>query len=307
MADALIASLIGGLVGAGELLARYRSDPKRLLRAFSAWLYVLMNAGASCGALALIHGFNWTFGAETVEGQRLTQVLVAGFGAVALFRTSLFVTRIGNQDIGIGPSTVLTVFLNTIDGEVDRVQAEDRSKIVSKAMNGLSFERSYVALPTYCLALMQNVSHDNQEVLGAAIAKLRNTDMDDDLKCLSLGLELMNVVGPRVLEAAVDAIGYRLRAEVQDADEEKKRVSETITSLARDQDVEAKIAAASVDDTTISGQSEDRSMQLDRESILDLPTSESRLSADTAFVDRPGGGRREPGKTRRARQQRPPP
>jgi hypothetical protein len=108
---------------------------------------------------------------------------------------------------------VLTVFLETVDAAVDRFQAEDRSTVVSGAMKGVSFSKSYEALPTYCLALMQNASPGNQEALAFAIAKLKDSNMEEDLKSLSLGLELMNVVGPGVVLAAVGALGDRIRVD----------------------------------------------------------------------------------------------
>jgi protein-S-isoprenylcysteine O-methyltransferase Ste14 len=83
--QALIVASFAGLVGLAELVSRYRSDPKYLLRhSTAAWLYVLLNVGAGVGALFIIRAFGWTFGDSAHVD--LWRILVAGFGAIAFFR-----------------------------------------------------------------------------------------------------------------------------------------------------------------------------------------------------------------------------
>jgi YD repeat-containing protein len=60
-----------------------------------------VNIIASVAALGLIHWYGW-FGSA-----RLTQILMAGVSAMAFFRTSLFVVRAGDRDVGVGPSGFL--------------------------------------------------------------------------------------------------------------------------------------------------------------------------------------------------------
>ncbi|MEK7404306.1 MAG: hypothetical protein AAB225_04290 [Acidobacteriota bacterium] len=205
----------GALVGTGELVGRYRDAPLNALRTFPAILYVLLNAAASAGALALIHTFGWTFGVTgnpDSAAVRWTQVLVAGFGALALFRTSLFTVRAGDRDIGVGPSSVLQVFLAAADRAVDRSEARNRDAIVKKAMQGVDYQKAYKALPPYCLALMRNVSAEEQQALEKAVALLDTAKVEDQVKARLLGLELINVVGGKVLQAAVDSLGAEIKA-----------------------------------------------------------------------------------------------
>src|SRR6266496_3570606 len=95
------ALLLGILVGLAELVSRYRDAPKQALYTWPAVLYLLLNGAASGLALALILGFGWTFGAPA-SSLRLARVLVAGVGAMGLFRTSLFTVRAGDKDVGVG-------------------------------------------------------------------------------------------------------------------------------------------------------------------------------------------------------------
>jgi hypothetical protein len=195
---------IGALVGIGELVARYRDAPARALGNLAALVYVVLNSGAAAGALALAATFDWTFGASEPQAIRWTRVLVAGFGAMALFRSALFTVRVGKQDVGVGPSTFLHVVLTAADRAVDRNRARARAEEVSKAMSGVDFDKAVEALPAYCFALMQNTSNEEQRSLAADVAELRRADgMDDHARSLTLGLALMNIVGSSALVSAV--------------------------------------------------------------------------------------------------------
>ena len=81
--------LLGGIVGAGELIPRYRDAPEDVLRTWPTALYVAINAGASVGALGLMHSNGW------FDQSRWVRNLLAGIGAMAFFRTSHFVVRAG--------------------------------------------------------------------------------------------------------------------------------------------------------------------------------------------------------------------
>ena len=88
----------------------------------------------------------------------VAQVLLAGFGTMAFFRTSLFTLRVGEADVAIGPAAVLQVILDAADRACDRFRAGPRSSDVIRIMRGVTFERARIALPLHCFALMQNVS-----------------------------------------------------------------------------------------------------------------------------------------------------
>lgn len=212
MAGWLGAAALGAVVGLTELITRYRDQPSALLRSISFWIYLAMNAAASAGALALMRVFAWDFGIQDPPALAVTQVLVAGLAAMTLFRSSLFNLRIGADDVAIGPNAVLTSLLNVVDRAVDRRRAADRSKSIVAIMSEVSFGKAKIALPAYCLQLMQNVPREEQEKLRTAVEALGRADMDEDLKSLKLGLLLTNTVGPGVLTAAVRDLGRKIRA-----------------------------------------------------------------------------------------------
>jgi hypothetical protein len=207
----LVAGAFGGLVGAGELVSRYKDSPARAMWSLAAAAYVLVNALASVSALALIRALGWSFGVTNAMAVGWVQTLVAGFGAMGLFRSSLFIVHAGGQDVGAGPSAFLQVALGAADRAVDRKRASARAVRVERLMDGVVFEKASVALPTYCFALMQNVGAHEQADLSRAVDELVQSSMDDRSRVLSLGLVLMNLVGDTALESAIKSLGPAIR------------------------------------------------------------------------------------------------
>jgi len=207
-----IATGLGILVAAAELVSRYRDAPTPALYSRPAAIYLAINAAASAGALRLIHVFDLKFGATAPAAVDWTRVLVAGVGAMAFFRTSLFTVRAGDKDIAVGPASFLQIFREAADREVDRVRARSRGIDVGKLMAGIDYKKASEGLVPYCLALMQNVPDDEQQRMLTAVQLLNNDDtIEDAIKVRILGLHLMNVVGPYVLHAAVESLHSELK------------------------------------------------------------------------------------------------
>jgi len=203
--------MLGVGAGVAELVSRYRDAPARALISFPGLVYLALNAAAAAATLFIIDVFGWKFGVAANTGAvRVTQVLVAGFGALALLRSSLLNVRIGDQDVSVGPGGVLLVVLEATDRAVDRVRAEARSTAVARIMAKISFEKAVEGLSAYCLALMQNLPQADQTALADQIKRLRDANMADDVKSLVLGLCLLNVVGEDVLTSAVKTLAERI-------------------------------------------------------------------------------------------------
>jgi hypothetical protein len=214
--DYAVVALLGAVVGGGELISRYRDAPAGALRNWPAAIYIALNVAASVVALFLIRTFDWTLGvASGGEALRWTRVGIAGTGAMALFRTSLFTVHAGDRDIGVGPSSFLQIFREAADRAVDRLRAKVRGETVSRLMEGISYEKASEGLPPYCLALMQNVPDEEQLALTKSLALLNGADIDPAIKVRILGLNLLNVVGPNVLIAAVESLRKQLQGQEQ--------------------------------------------------------------------------------------------
>ncbi|MGV9382221.1 hypothetical protein ACWDRB_40870 [Nonomuraea sp. NPDC003707] len=200
--------LIGALVALAELVSRYRDNPAGALWSVPAAFYVAVNAGGAAAALWTVTQFGWTFGA-TGESVTFTQVLAAGFGSGALFRSSLFNVTAGNQVIGVGPSAVLTVILSAADRAVDRGRARIRSKGVGEIMGGFPFERGADALFHYAVAALQNFTPAEVKVVEDRIASLRSgreATLPEQVKSYVLGLSLQALIGEKVLRELVESL-----------------------------------------------------------------------------------------------------
>jgi hypothetical protein len=213
--DYAIVAALGALVGSGELVSRYRDAPAGALRTGPALFYILINIAASIAALFVIRVFNWHFGVTSGDAPvRWTQVGIAGTGAMALFRSSLFTVHVGDRDVAVGPISFLQVFRDAADRAVDRLRAQARSATVAKLMEGIDYRKAFEGLPPYCLALMQNVPDEDQQKMLQALALLdKDPSIDPAIKVRILGLQLMNVVGPNVLTAAVDSLRDQMASE----------------------------------------------------------------------------------------------
>jgi hypothetical protein len=201
-----------GLVGYAELAQRYRDDPARLFAFGPTTIYICVNIAAGIGAFALVREFA-VFDAAKPHAT-VYEVLLASFGAIAFFRSSLFTARVGNTNVDIGPSTLLKSLLDASDLMINRAQARDRADDATMIMKDVNFAKARAALPALCFTIVENVTEDDQKRIAASIGALVPGAEVTDAQCsVILGVYLIRVVGPLVLERAVNALGGSIKAE----------------------------------------------------------------------------------------------
>ena len=104
-------AILGGLIGLVELVSRYRDDPWRAVKQFSAGLYIILNMLASVLALYLILAIKPAWLVTGGELKNVTPsgwimiVFAAGTAAMAFFRSSVFRAKIDDASVPIGLST----------------------------------------------------------------------------------------------------------------------------------------------------------------------------------------------------------
>lgn len=192
---------IGLLTGWTELAQRYKDRPTGPLRTAAGATYIGVNGLAALAALWLVRELG--LGTEVGLPQPVAQVLLAGAGAMAFFRSSFFTIRVGDKDLPLGPAAVLQIILSAADRAYDRQRAAERSAAVSRIMAKVSFDRAKQPLTAYCITLMQNVSQAEASQLGDDVKELEKAAMGPRSKASNLGLLLMGVVGEETLETAV--------------------------------------------------------------------------------------------------------
>jgi len=210
VAQYLAVVLMGAGTGLGELVSRYKDRPTAAIKSKPGLVYLFINAAASATALGLVFTFGWKFGASG-DAVIPTRLLIAGFGAMALFRSALFTVRIGNSDVGVGPSTFLSLVLASCDRGVDRLQAEQRAKTTGDLMANVDYEKAKDGLPEVSLALMQNLDPADQTALSVQLQKLEGRDdLSNHAKSVTLGLALATMVGSNVLRKAKESLGSEI-------------------------------------------------------------------------------------------------
>lgn len=203
--------LFGFIVAAAEIAHRYPDAPTKAIFSPPGLLYIVVNMGATVAALAAMKAFDLRLGVED-DDARWARVVIAGFGAVAFFRSSFF---LGRRDTGQGPVRVLRGILGATDRAIDRHRAEERARAVRPIMAGLTFDQVRDALPSYCLSVMQNVSDEEARELGQQVRAIEMASMTDAAKVETLALTLIQLVGEPVLRTAVKNI----RAGLEEAGE----------------------------------------------------------------------------------------
>lgn len=216
---AVAATLLGAAVGAAELVSRYKDSPETAIGGFPGGLYMALNASASLLAFVVIRELNWRFGVGAAEGDsttlRMMQVLVAGLGSAALFRTSLFNIKAGDEEIGVGPSALMTTALAATERAVDRRQALWREPRVHSIMKNVDFLKAATQLVPYCLEVaLQNVTPEEAERVADLVSKLEAKKWADSVKSMILGGSLMSIVGYDVLFYAVEDLCPDIRRDV---------------------------------------------------------------------------------------------
>jgi len=211
----VVVALIGAVVGAGEIIVRYKDNPVGALCSRPALAYVGLNVASTLAALFFIRAFNAAFGVSGDAKKAWTQILVGGFGATTFFRSAIFLTRHG--DTNIGPSALLEAGLAVADRGIDRRRAKARAA-VARDLPRMAFEDVHLELVSYCFALMQNVGQEEQaEFARDTVTPLRMSPVNDMAKARALALALMNIVGEDVLVDAVKTVTEPRAAEAAKA------------------------------------------------------------------------------------------
>jgi hypothetical protein len=178
------AALCGAGLGATELLSRYRDAPFETLRVRSARNYLLLNGLLAVISLFLLQTIASGLIPETNSRleKAIYEVLIAGFGGALLFRSAIVRSRIGDADIGVGPSFVIETLLATTDRQVDRQRAIDRADKVAPLMSDLNVAVVTTVLVPYSLSLLQNLSAQERQDIETKVESLVTKKVDEDVK-----------------------------------------------------------------------------------------------------------------------------
>jgi hypothetical protein len=129
--DWMVVASLGALVGMGELVSSYRDAPTRVIVTIPAVPTHLLERTSGRRALAVSNSiYPVTLSDPEVATSNTihwSQVLIAGFGAMTLLRSSVFNVRTAGQDLVVGPAALLQTVLDAADRSLDRLRAQERA------------------------------------------------------------------------------------------------------------------------------------------------------------------------------------
>jgi hypothetical protein len=211
-----LAILLGELVGFSEIISRYRDEPLRA--SFNAYgvAYLAINGFLAWIAFFVLRRFPATF--PSLVGRPYYTAVFAGFGAMAVFRSKLFVFRSDDgKEFPVGPDIVLSAVLKIVDRKIDRLRAARRQRLVfSKAaeITGLIGSNADFGLAASFLVVamssFQNLSDVEKQKIETAATSLKE---DKDLvaapnfyKAMTLGFALLDITGEEGFSDIVDGL-----------------------------------------------------------------------------------------------------
>ena len=186
------------MVGASEIMSRYRDEPFRAIFSPPGRIYMLLNGLISAFAYLLLLKYRSAVLPALSTDNLMTSVF-AGFGAMMFMRSKLFSFRTeGGESFSVGPDAVLSTFLNSVNRRVDRFLSDIRQDIVyQEAVTILRPEDAPKFLEIY-LTAYQNIPADEKKGLAEDIqAVLNRTDLDPKLKLMAISFGFMNIGGHR--------------------------------------------------------------------------------------------------------------
>jgi hypothetical protein len=186
----LLSGLFGAAVGASEILSRYRDEPFLAISSPPGRRYLAVNTGISLAAFYLLH----YFGDRIFPGlanDPLLMSLVAGFGAMIVMRSKIFNFKTeSGENYAVGPDAVLSIFLTSVDRQIDRYRASRRQNLVYEETQNIDKPESAPDFLRAFLVSYQNLS--NQERL----------DIDEEVKKIYANQELLKTPRLQFMTAA---------------------------------------------------------------------------------------------------------
>lgn len=214
-ADILVAFFCGALVGFSEILSRYRDEPLKATVNQYGLTYLAINGAVSVAAFGLLQKYPDAIFPK-IAGDPFMGSLVAGFGAMAVMRSKLFIFRSDDgKEYPIGPAIVIETLLRVIDRKIDRLRASQREKRVFLRLKDVTnFSQAADYLEASLLSF-QNLTVAEKSEASDVIKQLRGSPWPASLKTLAVGFMFLNVAGEENFDQVFDNLTKYLEEQKQ--------------------------------------------------------------------------------------------
>lgn len=218
--DLLVVAAASGLVGLLEIAERFRDDPLKAIATAPAWVYIAINSGAGVLALLLLRLVDVRFGvADSGSLDRWGRVVAAGFSAVIVLRSTVFVPSEGSGERSYGLSNFIVRALQQAETRIGRVRGPARADAAEAALGDLTYGEARSALGALALGQVPLSSEAQRKELAEAQAEVDSAPEVDEVKVRLLAMAVLNFGGEEVLVRAAS----QLRAALGRRDSAPKR------------------------------------------------------------------------------------
>jgi len=208
---------LGFLVGAAEVIARYKDEPLKVFYTFAGWGYSLFNGVISAIGYFILIRYQQSI-LPSITNDQLLLSLFAGFGAMFIARSKLFTIRTENGDsYPAGPDAVISTFLAAVDREIDRKRSADRQKIVFENVKQINQPDQAPLFIKVALGSYQNLSSAEKEVLSDIISEIQSDNqLPADLRLVAISFALLNISGEENYKQTMQSLKERIGDRVAD-------------------------------------------------------------------------------------------
>jgi hypothetical protein len=188
--------LCGTFVGISEVISRYRDEPLRATANRYGVGYALINGVVSVIVYGLLVRYPTAIFPALATDSLMT-ALVAGFGAMVVLRSKLFIFRTEDgKEYPIGPSIVIETLLRVFDRKIDRLRASERQRRVFEQMKDITDFNAAASYLEASLLSFQNLSQDEKAEIARVIDEYRKqTAWPAALRTMAVGFAFLTIAG----------------------------------------------------------------------------------------------------------------
>ncbi len=199
----VLCALFGAGVGSSEILSRYRDEPFLAISSPPGRRYLAVNGGISLAAFYLLHHFGDAM-FPGLSADPLLMSIIAGFGAMVVMRSKVFSFKTeSGESYAIGPDAVLSIFLSSVDRQIDRYRASRRQSLVYDETQDVDNPEAAPDFFRAFLVSYQNLSNDEKGDIDEEVRKIFAQPLSPRLKFMTAAFGFLNIMGESNFKALV--------------------------------------------------------------------------------------------------------
>jgi hypothetical protein len=224
----LIAGLTGAIIAFIELSSKFSDRMKLVLKSYSSWIYLAINAFASVFLFDLAIIFEIKIAGVGVFDHPYIASIIVGLFSMGLLRTSVISIHIKGNDIG----NIIQRMLKWAETLYDRDRTLFLLKEVQPLVKGIPFTAVHTEIIPLCMAAFTYLSVEDSDKINSKISKIKKDNcLIDKIKVDTLALEVAKVVGIDILKQSL--ANYKANTGQSDNANNQLRLQEQLDKILR--------------------------------------------------------------------------